>query len=42
VPPPAAEPQRPGRFAVFVLGLIAGALAMVGVAALLGLPLNVH
>lgn len=42
VAPPAVEPQRPGRFAMFILGLIAGALAMIGIAALLGLPLSVR
>lgn len=41
-PAPAAEPERPGRVGVFILGVIAGALAMVGVAALLGLPVSVR
>lgn len=41
-PAPPAEPARPGRVGVFILGVIAGALAMVGVAALLGLPVSVR
>jgi len=39
---PASEPARPGRFAVFVLGLFAGMLAAIGIAALLGLPVNLR
>lgn len=41
-PAPASEPARPGRAGMFILGVIAGALAMVGVAALLGLPVSVR